>query len=524
MQRRLVKSLEDLYVAYDMTVRNSTQDIIQFKYGGDGLDPSEMEGTKGPIDLERVLNHVRATHPYTSEDPLAGKEVLQLGEKYLEDDAFKELSPEFKEELKTFLEKYSKRVDKIQSRFFRATSKGKALPVERQLERLTFTQLIDFLNSCLDRYQSAVMEPGTAVGALCAQSIGEPGTQMTLKTFHFAGVAAMNITLGVPRILEIINASRSISTPIITAKLKCDTDPEKARQVKGRIEKTLLGEVCEYVEEVFLPDDCFLLLKLAMDRIRLLKLEVDAYSIKYAICTSKLKVKEMDVCVESDTILTVRPSKTKVSSMYYQLQHLKQHITKVIIKGLPSVNRAVINQNDTSGISQYELLVEGDNLQEVIATYGVDGTRCTSNNTYEVFTSLGIEAARATIIKEITVTMETHGLSVDHRHVMLLADLMTCRGQVLGITRHGLSKMKESVLMLASFEKTADHLFDAAYHGQSNPIKGVSDCIIMGKPMNIGTGVFKLLHSHKRDSKPRSRNLIFDHPELHIPLVHNGWS
>ncbi|XP_037787697.1 DNA-directed RNA polymerase III subunit RPC1-like [Penaeus monodon] len=497
MQRRLVKSLEDLYVAYDMTVRNSTQDIIQFKYGGDGLDPSEMEGTKGPIDLERVLNHVRATHPYASEDPLAGKEVLQLGEKYLEDDAFKELSPEFKEELKTFLEKYSKRVDKIQSRFVKATSKGKALPVERQLERLTFTQLIDFLNSCLDRYQSAVMEPGTAVGALCAQSIGEPGTQMTLKTFHFAGVAAMNITLGVPRILEIINASRSISTPIITAKLKCDTDPEKARQVKGRIEKTLLGEVCEYVEEVFLPDDCFLLLKLAMDRIRLLKLEVDAYSIKYAICTSKLKVKEMDVCVESDTILTVRPSKTKVSSMYYQLQHLKQHITKVIIKGLPSVNRAVINQNDTSGISQYELLVEGDNLQEVIATYGVDGTRCTSNNTYEVFTSLGIEAHYA------------------------MADLMTF---VQCWHMPWLSKMKESVLMLASFEKTADHLFDAAYHGQSNPIKGVSDCIIMGKPMNIGTGVFKLLHSHKRDIKPRSRNLIFDHPELHIPLVHNGWS
>nr|XP_053626382.1 DNA-directed RNA polymerase III subunit RPC1-like [Cherax quadricarinatus] len=145
-------------------------------------------------------------------------------------------------------------------------------------------------------------------------------------------------------ILEIINASRSISTPIITAKLENDTDPEKARQVKGRIEKTLLGEVCEYVEEVFLPDDCFLLLKLAMDRIRLLKLEVDAHSIKYSICTSKLKVKEMDVCVESDTIITVRASRTKASSMYYQLQHLKQHIIKVIIKGLPSVNRAVINQ------------------------------------------------------------------------------------------------------------------------------------------------------------------------------------
>ncbi|XP_069164759.1 DNA-directed RNA polymerase III subunit RPC1-like [Procambarus clarkii] len=301
----------------------------------------------------------------------------------------------------------------------------------------------------------------------------------------------MNITLGVPRILEIINASRSISTPIITAKLKDDTtDPEKARQVKGGVEKTLLGEVCSYVEEVFLPDDCFPLLKLARDH----------------------------------TIITVRPTITKASAMYYQLQHLKQHITKVIIKGLSSVNRAVINQNDTGpgGINRYELLVKGDNLREVIATFGVAGTRCTSNNTYEVFTCLGIEAARLTIIREITITMET--LSVDRRHVMFLADLMTFRGQVLGITRRGLSKMKESVLMLASFDKTADHLFDAAYHGQSNPIKGVSDPIIMGKPTNIGTGVFKLLHSHRREPKPRMQTLLFDHPEVHIPMPISGWA
>ncbi|XP_050732253.1 DNA-directed RNA polymerase III subunit RPC1-like [Eriocheir sinensis] len=548
MQRRLVKSLEDLYVAYDMTVRNSTQDIIQFKYGGDGLDPSELEGTNGPIDFERVLDHVRAKNPSSEEDPLAGVEIMQLATKYLAEDAFRELSGEFREELKAFMEKFSKRVDKIRSKLRPATTTTTTTstspsttattttpaaattpsrPVEKHVERLTFTQLIDFLNTCLDRYQAAVVEPGTAVGALCAQSIGEPGTQMTLKTFHFAGVAAMNITLGVPRILEIINASHSISTPIITAKLKVETDPEAARQVKGRIEKTLLGEVCEYVEEVFLHDDCFLLLKLAVDRIRLLKLEVDAYSIKYSICTSKLKVKEGDVGVVSDTIITIRPGSTKSSVMYHHLQYLKQHLLKVIIKGLPSVSRAVINQIE-SGVGgvkgKYELLVEGDNLREVMATYGVDGTRCTSNNTYEVFTCLGIEAARATIIKEITVTMETHGLSVDRRHVMLLADLMTCRGQVLGITRHGLAKMKESVLMLASFEKTADHLFDAAYHGQSNPIKGVSDSIIMGKPINIGTGVFKLVHSHPRRPRPAPRPLIFDHPNLHVPLSLTAWS
>ena len=136
------------------------------------------------------------------------------------------------------------------------------------------------------------MEPGTAVGALCAQSIGEPGTQMTLKTFHFAGVASMNITLGVPRIKEIINASKKISTPIVTTCLDTKNDQEFARVVKGRIEKTTLGEVCEYIEEVMLPDDCFLLIKLSMDRIKLLKLEVSPGSIQFSIVNSKLKIKD----------------------------------------------------------------------------------------------------------------------------------------------------------------------------------------------------------------------------------------
>lgn len=89
----------------------------------------------------------------------------------------------------------------------------------KQLERLTVSQLVEFIHTCKEKYMRAVIEPGTAVGALAAQSIGEPGTQMTLKTFHFAGVAAMNITQGVPRIKEIINASPKISTPVITAAL-----------------------------------------------------------------------------------------------------------------------------------------------------------------------------------------------------------------------------------------------------------------------------------------------------------------
>ena len=121
-------------------------------------------------------------------------------------------------------------------------------------------------------------------------------------------------------------------------------------------------------------------------------------------------------------------------------------------------------------------------------------------------------------MNEIKYTMESHGMIIDKRHIMLLADLMTCRGEVLGITRHGLAKMKESVLMLASFEKTADHLFDAAYYGQRDAIKGVSECIIMGIPMSVGTGLMQLLHHHPASTAVKSkRHLLWDHKPFQTP-------
>ena len=205
-------------------------------------------------------------------------------------------SEDFKKELSAFLYEYANKADKLHKVFGLDQKAGISewTPVEKHIERLTLSQLVEFVNKCKEKYMRAAMEPGTAVGALCAQSIGEPGTQMTLKTFHFAGVASMNITLGVPRIKEIINASKKISTPIITVALEDDTDAEFARIVKGRIEKTTLGEVSEYLEEVFLPDDCFLLIKLDIERIKLLKLEVSAESIRYCICTApKLKIRRV---------------------------------------------------------------------------------------------------------------------------------------------------------------------------------------------------------------------------------------
>ncbi|KAJ9598140.1 hypothetical protein L9F63_026756, partial [Diploptera punctata] len=353
MQRRLVKSLEDLCLHYDMTVRNSTGDIVQIFYGGDGLDPTYMEGKDCPVDFRRVLDHVRAKCPAPDEEPLDGPSIIKAIEEIFKADEFDSCSEEFKNDLKTFTEDFARRVSRLRPCI--GIEKTSPLPpVFLQLERLTVSQLVEFFHTCRDKYMRSKIEPGTAVGALAAQSIGEPGTQMTLKTFHFAGVASMNITQGVPRILEIINASKTISTPIITAHLENDTDAEFARRVKGRIEKTTLGEVSEYMEELYLPDDCFLLIKLDIDRIRLLKLEVDAESIRYSICTSRLKLKPNLVSVVSDSIITVRPGKSK-SSLNYQLQSLKESVPKIVIKGLPSVNRAVIHNDDSSGQTKYKL-------------------------------------------------------------------------------------------------------------------------------------------------------------------------
>lgn len=536
MQRRLVKSLEDLCCHYDTTVRSSSGDVVQFRYGSDGLDPAMMEGKDKPVDFQRVLSHVQAKSPCKSEEALEPIQITEeatqildslefntIGKDFREgltaqivgDKELNKVGEDFREELRSFLKCYAEGLQAFREKV-NVESSPATMRVIKQIKRLTNTQLVEFLAVCKEKYSRAIVEPGTAVGALAAQSIGEPGTQMTLKTFHFAGVASMNITLGVPRIKEIINVTKKISTPIVTAHLDVDDDAEIARRVKGRIEKTYLGEVTEYIEEVYLPDGCFILIKLDENRIRLLKLEVDIDSIFSSILTAKLKLKPNDVKICPCWLLKIVPN-TEKTSMSSAFQILKEQLPKVIIKGFTTVSRAVIHVDETSGSQRYKLFVEGDNLKDVLATPGVKWKKTTSNNTFEVFNTLGIEAARRTIMNEIQYTMENHGISVDIRHVMLLADLMCCKGEVLGITRFGVAKMKESVLMLASFERTSDHLFDAAYYGQKDAITGVSECIIMGIPVPVGTGLFKLLSKAQKEPAVLGRKLLFDNPDFHIP-------
>ena len=193
--------------------------------------------------------------------------------------------------------------------------------------------------------------------------------------------------------------------------------------------------------------------------------------------------------VAQDIVLVPKRNRLKIlirHDAYYRIRELKRLLPEVVVKGVPTIQRAVINvidkDNERGRKGDKELLVEGYGLQKVMTTEGIVGEQATSNHVIETAKVLGIEAARVTIINEIQYTMQSHGMSIDPRHVMLLGDVMTYKGEVLGITRFGVAKMKDSVLMLASFEKTTDHLFDAAAYGKTDEIAGVSESIIMGNP------------------------------------------
>ncbi|KAG4093895.1 RNA polymerase III largest subunit Rpc1 [Neocallimastix lanati (nom. inval.)] len=528
MQRRLMKALEDLVTHYDGSVRNSTGGIIQFKYGDDGLDPIHMEGGDHPVNFERSFITSKQLNPSSKKEKgLLPYEIQKILDDELSKKSVVELySEKFSGLLREFIESKIKSLVQLRACLKMPTcetedSMDESVDAATQnaldnCNKITKKQLKHFLSVCYNKYKKSIIEPGTAVGAIGGQSLGEPGTQMTLKTFHFAGVASMNITLGVPRIKEIINASKNISTPIISADLLNKTsDVKSARIVKGRIEKTIIEDVAEYIKVVIRSNECYVLIKIDLEAIEKLTLEVDIYSIaKSIVLAPKLKIPENYVRIHKpDKIAVNIPMKGDTNELFYALEALKRALPKVIIKGIPSINRAVINE-EKDGL---KLLVEGYGLREVMAIDGINGLESSTNHIIEMQHVLGIEAARNSIIKEIQYTMQSHGMQLDFRHCMLLSDLMTFKGEILGITRFGIAKMKDSVLMLASFEKTTDHLFDASFYGKKDSIDGVSECVIMGIPMHVGTGIFKLLQKTEKEL-PKPHTLLFDSKTHHLRL------
>ena len=510
MQRRLVKAMEDASVAYDYSVRTSKGSIIQFVYGDDCLNPLDMEIDEGPVNFEKTLLHFQ--NRYSCSVSLLPHEIEEVTKEALDDQPFGfPAMPKERESITNFFNTQAKTASELRKRL--------GLPIDVQSDSaseavyskcfpISAKHIKEFCRLARRKYERSRTDPGHPVGPIGAQSIGEPATQLTLSTFHFAGVGSMNITQGVPRIKEIINAIVNIATPLVITKITDPSSVISARCMKAQIEVTKLGQIAKSVREVYWNRGCHIEIVLDMQRIKALELAVNANTVFEAILNNglksveagRLKIERTQMTVSNLDVVTIVPPTTELMTTYLHA------IADVPVAGIGGVTRVMIAEDK----GEHTLLVEGSAIREIMNLNGIDWVNTMPNDVMRIYELFGIEAARQVIINEITGVMSSHGMDIDPRHIALLADSMTVKGQVHGITRHGIAGMNESTLMLASFEQTGDHLHNAAYAGRKDEISNTSECVITGVPLGKGTGCMSLYRSMDYKSKSSLRPKTLD--------------
>jgi DNA-directed RNA polymerase subunit A' len=441
MQRRLINALEHIRLEYGETVRNSAGDIIQFKYGEDGVDPAKSDHGKA-VNVSRLIDQIKIAR---EKGKPATADYIKKRLEGVED----QLTPMLIDELKQNLAK----------------------------AKLNMADVEKAINSAVGQYKRALMEPGEAVGIVAAQSIGEPGTQMTLRTFHYAGVREQNVTLGLPRLIEIVDARRIPSTPIMTIYLTEENrkNRESAVKIARSIVYTTLEDLAERVYEDPMLEEIIVELNKTMMEDR--EVTMQELKDKVVIQNCTIKTRGNSIHIKPKKAETLKKLLDKVSSFY--------------IKGVAGIKRVLVTEEH----GEWVIRTDGSNLSKVLEIYGVDTSRTTTNNVHEIAKTLGIEASRNALIYESRGVLEDQGLDVDVRHVMLVADMMTSTGEVQQIGRHGISGKKSSVLARAAFEITVPNIVDAAIKGESDPLEGVTENVIVGQSIPIGTGLVELYMS-----------------------------
>lgn len=358
---------------------------------------------------------------------------------------------------------------------------------------VTVEQADEIARAVEHRYLDTRVDPLDPVGTVSAQSIGEPGTQMTMNTFHYAGVAEIDVTQGLPRLIELVDARKTPDTPMMTLHLEEEyaTDREKAHKVVWQLEATkilALGDISTNVADMIVSID---LNEETLEE-RMITPETVA-----EIIEDELGVKT----TQQGTVIEFGPNEPS----YRDLLQLVEELREIVFKGIEDVNRVVIRKEETGTGEEFVLYSEGSAFGDALDIEGVDASRTTCNNIHEVYRNLGVEAARESIIEETMNTLEEQGLGdVNIRHLMLVADIMTNRGTIESIGRHGISGNKDSVLARAAFEVTVNHLLDAAIHGEVDDLNGVTENVIVGKPIKLGTGDVNLRMGSIQGGEPEA--------------------
>ena len=354
---------------------------------------------------------------------------------------------------------------------------------------LTDDELAELIRKLKQAYDRAHVEAGEAVGTVAAQSVGEPGTQMTMRTFHYAGVTELNVTLGLPRLIEIVDARKEIATPTMDIYFDEDrrNDEEFVRTLANQIGKSTINDILSDFNLNYGTME----VEAVLDSKKIEEKRLDREEINAAIEKAFKKA-----VINGDKIV-IPSSKSDKSDSKFEIRELRLLADKVRdlqISGIKNIGKVIIRRDE-----EWIIHTEGSNLKEILDMDGIDHVRTTTNNIHEIGEVLGIEAARQSIINEAQNTLSEQGLSVDVRHIMLVADIMTSEGIVKSIGRHGISGEKSSVLARAAFEETGKHLLHASIRGEVDDLTGIIENIIIGQPIPLGTGSVGVKMDYKNE-------------------------
>jgi DNA-directed RNA polymerase II subunit RPB1 len=612
IQRRLIKSMEDLKVEYDMTVRNNKNKIIQFIYGDDNVNPTKTENQVFPLavmSLEEIYSHFQvpldksnslfnttytkdAAKRMRKQQKTLNKKLVQQLEMFInrKDDVVKHVFNFEKEVIVHIPVHFNRIMNNIEKQLyiqgdfvvditplevmelvdetFQSLSQTelikpnelfklawyyyltpKELLMLRKFNRKSLVYLMEVL---VLNYNKAIVHPGEMVGMIGAQSIGEPTTQLTLNTFHFAGVASKsNVTRGVPRIEEILSLSENPKQPSTTIYLKEEdqTSIEKAQELKYSLEYTSLRDITNTISICFDPnpenttidedrilleeynefkkvmEDCGVeldnenqskwVIRIELSREEMMDRNINMDDIHFAL---KNSLKQNINCVFSDlnadnlifrirlinskAMMTSKNKNLDQSDEIYMLKNLQENILdNIILKGIKGIPKIVIRKVANYLIKKdgnYEptdiwvLDTVGKNLKEILARDDIDTKRTYSNDIQEVYRTLGIEAARKCILTELEEAF-SDTTYINYHHLIMLADRICATKKMVSVFRHGINNDDIGPIAKASFEETPEMFLRAARHAELDLMTGVSSNIMCGQDGYFGTGAFQVL-------------------------------
>lgn len=594
IQRRLIKGLEDIQVCYDRTVRNNKHKIIQFSYGSTNMDTVNMENVKCDlfkksteeiyelynIDLKSYLTPYAKKHFNDNMEPLKSRidkdvrflvderdEYIKSVLEYNSDDTIylpvsflqniQNVKHQFKIndkslcnispiEMYEMIDEYYNVLNDIYNpcRLFKLAYYYYLNPcILIYKHKFNKDALLFLLEQITYKYKKSLVNPGEMVGMISAQSIGEPTTQMTLNTFHYAGVASKsNVTRGVPRMEELLSLTQNIKNPSLTIFMlkENEQDKEKTIDILNRIEHIKFKDIVDKCEIYYKPNDDhdtkdpFMEYYNEVDQI--LKGVSECKEDKYNSWIMHIHLDNKAMYYRNLTIQEIHFTLNQIYKddikCYYSDMNESQIVFKIKLKNQPNVNykseddniyliksfqEKLLNQIVLRGIHKiqkvnlreineymnydgalysknkiYVLDTVGTNLSEILTLDFIDYKRTYSNHISEMLEVLGIEAARKCLFNEIKEVMEFGGTYINHHHISLLCDRMTTNYKMVSIFRHGINNDDIGPIAKASFEETTEMFLRAAKHGELDEMRGVSANVMCGQDGYYGTSAFSV--------------------------------